>query len=458
MYKKKTETYKEYKQRIIDPVSDSFCAAKWLNATVWLNAGRTASCHHPTAHNIDIEAIKKNPSALHNTEFKKQVRKQMLEGTRPEECDYCWKIEDMGVDAISDRTFKTIIYDDASVKEISTRWDHDEKLQTLEIAFDRVCNFACMYCNASVSTTWAKDIKKNGPYENLHSKDTGDFKNNGDWAEPFSKDENPYIKAFWEWWPELSTSLKQLRITGGEPLMAAEVWKILDHLGPTNKIDLAINSNLGCKDELIDRLIEKSKSVSNLKIYTSAEAYGAQCDYIRDGMNYSKWFANCDKILRTSKIVGLSVMMTINALSLESMCSLLDDILVLKSRHNRIIPVSFSVNILRFPSFMSVLILPDEIRNKYKENLVEWINNNKSHPFLTKMELASLERLVEYLDLAAKPYGSANELKMLHQDFKNFFEQYDTRRDKSFNSTFSSELADWFNSIKKNAFIPIKQA
>jgi hypothetical protein len=116
MPKQPKESYREYKSRVIDPVSDSFCAAKWYNATIWLGSGSTASCHHPPAHKISAEEVRKNPKALHNTEHKKITRKQMQVGQRPPECEYCWKIEDMERDAVSDRTFKTVIYTDEDIQ------------------------------------------------------------------------------------------------------------------------------------------------------------------------------------------------------------------------------------------------------------------------------------------------------------------------------------------------------
>ena len=94
------ENFDDYRTRVIDPISDSFCGAKWYNATIWLGHGGTASCHHPPAHNIDKEEIKTNPSAIHNTRHKKKMRQMMQEGTRPKECEYCWKIEDMEKDAL----------------------------------------------------------------------------------------------------------------------------------------------------------------------------------------------------------------------------------------------------------------------------------------------------------------------------------------------------------------------
>ena len=102
-------------------------------------------------------------------------------------------------------------------------WNENTGLKTFEIAFDRTCNLACSYCNASFSTTWAKDINKNGPYENLVSDGAGAFKRqDGSWAQLYKNDDdNPYIQAFWKWWDNgLSESLEELRITGGEPLMS----------------------------------------------------------------------------------------------------------------------------------------------------------------------------------------------------------------------------------------------
>ena len=77
MGRKQGESHREFKKRMIDPVSESFCAAKWLNATIWLGHGGTTSCHHPPAHQIDPEEIKTNPSAIHNTKHKKKMREMM---------------------------------------------------------------------------------------------------------------------------------------------------------------------------------------------------------------------------------------------------------------------------------------------------------------------------------------------------------------------------------------------
>ena len=95
----------EVKEKL-DKVGCGFCLAKWTQVTIHLGSGFNHSCHHVKAHKIDLEELKKNPNVLHNTGFKKNVRKQMLNGERPGECDYCWRIED-NTDKFSDRVYKS---------------------------------------------------------------------------------------------------------------------------------------------------------------------------------------------------------------------------------------------------------------------------------------------------------------------------------------------------------------
>ena len=73
MEKVDTETFAQ----AINDISSSFCIAKWKQTTLHLQNGHTHSCHHPRPHVVPVEEVKKNPSALHNTRFKKQRRKEM---------------------------------------------------------------------------------------------------------------------------------------------------------------------------------------------------------------------------------------------------------------------------------------------------------------------------------------------------------------------------------------------
>ena len=81
----------------LNNVGCGFCPMKWLHETLYLHTGDNHSCYHPRPQHIPLEEIEKDPSALHNTDWKKQQRKTMLEGGRPDECYYCWNIEDLEI-------------------------------------------------------------------------------------------------------------------------------------------------------------------------------------------------------------------------------------------------------------------------------------------------------------------------------------------------------------------------
>ena len=439
----------DFRKTALDPLSNSFCAAKWYNATIWLGSGQTTSCHHPPAHLVDKDKVSTNPRLLHNTDQKKDDRRKMQAGERPSGCEYCWKIEDMGRDAVSDRIYKSKIYPITALKEAyETPADADVNLRTLEIAFDRTCQFACSYCNPAFSSTWVKDIRNNGPYTGLVSDGRNHFTHTHDSSQLYKFGEaNPYVEAFHTWWEsDLHKTLQELRITGGEPLMSGETWKLLDwfkHNQGKSSTRLAINSNLGA-DVDVDRLIESVRGL-DFDLYTSNEAYATQAEYIRDGLNWNAWTRNMNKIISSGAVRRVHVMCTINALCLDSLPKFLDWCLNMKQQYGRDYP-SFTLNILRFPSFQSPLVLSDKLRIKYRDQLIEFLTAVTGSGILHEHEHNHLQRLIDYLDVVKTPHSDAFDMPKLHNDFKQFYTQYDQRRGKNFAATFPT-LKEWFETL-----------
>jgi organic radical activating enzyme len=441
----------EFRRNILDTKSASFCAAKWYNATIWLGSGQTTSCHHPPAHAIDAEAIKTRPSAIHNTDQKKQDRAQMQRGERPAGCEYCWKIEDMGVDAVSDRVYKSRIYPIESLNQaFNTPVDQDVNLRTLEIAFDRTCQFACSYCNPAFSSTWVKDIKNNGSYNNLISDGRNHFTHEHDAAQLYRFGEaNPYVEAFFKWWEsDLHRTLQELRITGGEPTMSGELWKLIDWFKSNkgkSQTRLAINSNLGMDRLKLLDFVEKTRDIPHLEIYTSNEAYAKQAEYIRDGLDYDLWMHNVQELLEHDHIRALHFMCTINALCLDSLDVFLDQLMRLKKVYGRE-RVNFTLNILRFPSFQSALVLPEHLKIYYRNRLIDWLHKHQNYDYLQEHEINHVNRLINYLDRVDTPHSEAFEMPKLLNDFRQFYTQYDQRRGKDFVKAFPN-LQQWYETL-----------
>ena len=455
-----SEELREWREKNLNSISCSFCAAKWYNASLHLGHGFTNSCHLPLPHPIDLEEIKTNPSALHNTKHKKEMRRMMLTGIKPAECSYCWKIEDIGRGNISDRVYKSQIYkeeDIAALKDIP--WDQDIPLKTVEISFDRICNFACSYCNSGYSTTWGKDIRNNGAYQKFKTSSAGAYYADGSWSEVYGKygEDNPYVKAFLDWWPELSQTLEEIRITGGEPSQSHNFWQFMELMKkhPSKNLRLAINSNLGLNEATVQKLIDITKEVEvkEFDIYTSNESYGKHAEYIRDGLKYDIWRNNVVKVIENANIRQLVIMMTINSLCLFSITEFLDDMLEIKGKYgaHKLI-VDF--NILRWPAFMSPLTLPDDIKHDLHGKLSMWWRKHKKNPLINMNEGAQIQRLIDYIEVVNRGHNTSEmDMSMQYHDFKSFYVQYDIRRNKNFVETFP-ELEDWYNSLVIDNTIP----
>jgi pyruvate-formate lyase-activating enzyme len=351
----------------------------------------------------------------------------------------------MGETYISDRIYKSKIYTNEELNDAyTTDFNEDINLHTLEIAFDRTCNFACSYCNPAFSTTWVKDLKNNGGYTDLVSDGRNHFTHSHDSNQLFGLNEyNPYVEAFFKWWDsDLHSTLRELRITGGEPIMSPELWKLLDWFKKednTSDCSIVINSNLGGKPELIDRLVEARTHLPSLDVYTSCESTGVKAEYIRDGLDFNYWWDNLVRLHEAG--IDTHCMMTINALCLHTLPALISKILAKRTELNTNRFAIMSLNILRFPSFQSALVLPRDIKISCSNQLKELINQDM-HEF----ERGQIKRLIEYLQVINTPHNEAFEMPKLHNDFKQFYQQYDVRRNKNFETTFP-ELKDWFNTL-----------
>ena len=443
------------KRKKINDVSCSFCTAKWLQTTLYLQNGFNHSCHHPSPHKIPVEEVEKDPAALSNSNHKKAIRKQMLEGVRPSECDYCWRIEDLDNEYFSDRHYKTSDY---------WAWDRFDEIAKsnpsdnvnpsyLEVSFSNVCNFKCAYCSPEVSSKWLEEIKQWGPYPTTQSN------HNLEWLKKVGRypykhsDDNPYVNAFWKWFPDILPTLKVFRITGGEPLMSKDIWKIFDYLrnNPQPSLELAINSNLCVETKLFDRFIEEIQTLDNcvkkIDIYTSLESVGEQAEYVRFGLKFDQWCSNVKTIL-SKTTHDVLIMTTVNALSVSTMVGFLELIMEFRREFNTSFEknrIPISVNYLRWPPYLDARILPkdmklvlaDNIYNK-AENCTKYFSQDK-YARIYLEELDQIKRFCDYL-LQEEDYTQQRT------DFVDFIREYDKRKSTNFIKTFqeiSKLLEEW---------------
>ena len=448
----------------LDSVGKGMCLAKWTQVTLQLQSGHNHSCHHPGTHKISDLEISRNPSALHNTRFKKIKRREMLNGERPTECDYCWNIEDNS-DRFSDRIFKSAESWSLPFKEeiFNSNWRDDYNPKYVEVAFSNACNFKCSYCGPAYSTKWMEEINKFGGYPTLDNFNSPEWLVRENKVPILQSEHNPYVEAFWKWWPELYRDLHTFRITGGEPLLSKDTWGVLDYIinepNPNRELKLAINSNLGSPDELIDRLIEKIKRIEDenrvkeLVIFTSVDTWGEQAEYIRTGLEFNRFWNNVNKILEQCPKVVITFMVTYNALSVFNFGTLISEVYKLKEKYGSDdrywnSATFLDTSYLRYPQHQTVKILPYQFSDYVLDN-AKLIAYYGTPSYDTKqigyadVEIQKVKRLYDWM---ISPQDSEEQLK--HQySFYKYFNEHDKRRNTNFIKTFP-ELEEFYNFCK----------
>jgi organic radical activating enzyme len=425
----------------LNEVGPGFCAAKWFTSTIWLGNGRTSSCHHPPAHTITHQDIKNNPSGLHNTAQKKRVRKQMIMEERPSECGYCWRVEDADPTAISDRYIKSgcipwhdiyrnvVMWDkwpDDTLTITKDSYEKDYNPRILEISFDNLCNLSCSYCNSEFSSTWANDIKKNGGYKGLKTEQRGTWENAVEFDYDPKRNDNPYVNAFFEWYHNgLAEDLQELRVTGGEPLRSPSFWKFVDTIKNPSYL-FGVNTNMIHDETRQQKLVELSNRFEKFELYTSAESYGKSSEFIRSGFVWDQWCENLENFLDHGNKDRITIMMTINALSIFNMVEFLDYIVGLKKKYNNKSICRMSWNILRFPNFQSINVLPLELKEKYSTKIENWLEYNIDE--IEDGEIENIRRTISYMRNVDTSYEDTDEYENKASDFKTFFTQYAERR------------------------------
>jgi len=447
------ETIQQWKARVLDVKSPTFCGAKWYHASMWLNAGVTTSCHHNPPHAIDREAIKTNPSALHNTPIKKQERGMLQRGEKPKNCQFCWVMEDLDSNNVSDRVWQSTV---SSEESLQFAYEQSNEIDVaphyLEVSFDPTCQLACSYCCPSISSSWARDVKQNGPYQNLPTDHRNHYIYDGSDARLFGIQEvNPYAEAWFRWWDtELHKSLRQLRITGGEPMMSPHTWRLLDWLAKNpneSETRIEMTTNLTYNDEILDRFLDHASKIKQpIWIYTSGESVGARAEYVRDGHSWEQWLKNVERVRTSGVIENVSICGTMSAISNDGFVEFLHFLLDQKRQYGANWML-MSVNLVRFPTFQNIVVLPMELRMEYAQEIEDFMAIPDVETLFVPFEKDHINRYIRYLRGVIKPHDDADtNIDALRRDFRSFFDQYDRRRNKDFCATFP-RLADWYRSL-----------
>jgi hypothetical protein len=430
------------------------CLAKWKQVSLHLPTGLTNSCYHPPLHAIDADALTDNPSALHNTQHKKQQRKIMLKQERPQECSYCWTMEDN--DKLSDRHYRSGEPWAAKDFDVITNSNGDEDVipSYVEVNFNHACNLKCSYCSPQFSSSWQQEVDQIGAYptSNPHN-DPSHFVGS---RRPIPvREDNPYVDAFWAWWPTLYPELEHFRMTGGEPLLDRNTYRVFDYVlaNPKPNLHLNVTSNFSVDEKswqkykgYVQQLCE-GENIEHFMQFVSVDTFGDQAEYLRHGLDFDLLWDRVNQFL--TEIPGrnsITFIVTMNNLSVTSLGSLFAGILGLRQIYSSTYQrVWFDTPVLRTPTWQSLQLLPESYVEKL-EHLWAWMirqaeTEDTRFKGFKDYEIARLDR-----DIAWMQDGQKLDLAYIARnkaDFYRFFSEHDRRRGTDFLKTFPEMTAWW---------------
>jgi len=448
-------------EQMKEDLGPALCLAKWKQVSLHLPTGLNNSCYHPPLHAIPKELLADNPSALHNTPYKKEQRKIMLKQERPTECSYCWTQEDMG--NLSDRHYRSgepwAAMDFEAIK--NSTGDENVIPSYVEVNFNHACNLSCSYCSPQFSSSWQAEVDKLGgfPTSTVHNDPTHFV---GSRRPIPAREENPYVDAFWAWWPELYPKLKHFRMTGGEPVLDKNTYRVFDYVLalPKNDLHLNVTSNFSVEDQLFEKYLGYVKRLCDTQIehfmqYVSVDSgIPRHAEYIRHGLTYSTMITSVHKYLReVPNRNSLTFIITMNNLSVLGLRKQLEGILHLRQTYSKTYQrVWFDTPLLRQPAWQSIQLLPPSYIAILEET-ADWMEQHleTAEDPLHGFKDYEVQRLRRDIDWAKEGSNlDPDYVKLQKADFYRFFAEHDRRRNTNFLNTFP-EMAAWWTECEYHA-------
>lgn len=258
-------------------------------------------------------------------------------------CHTCYDLEHdkTGLDIISDRIF---YIKELKKVPLDTYKINNFDLQTIDVRWTNLCNFACVYCSEQFSSKWASELKIK--IETPADKQLSDFRE--------------YIYRH-------AKQLKHVYLAGGEPLLMKENLELLQELNPD--VNIRINTNLSKVDTGVFAAICKFK---NVHWTVSVETIEKEFEYIRFGGRWADFLENLTTIRKLDHKISFNMLWF-----LLNYDSVFDCVTYLKDLgfHNN----SFIIGALLSPSYLNIRHLPENVLNSLKLKLQLEINKNPGY-------------------------------------------------------------------------------
>jgi organic radical activating enzyme len=415
------------------------CQLKWTHSTIYLTDGVTASCHRAGYGKIEMDG---NNFNFHNTANKIIERTKMLNGEWPSNgCEHCKHIEQAGGN--SDRTIHLEMEGTTAPPEL----DNDLKAvnvtpRQLEVYWGNTCNLKCIYCAAHYSSKIHQEEKRFGTFNT-----DGVVLDANQW-QMFDRIEEATEKLF-IWFENNIQHLHKLFIMGGEPFLQKETERMIAFLEQKELPDLTLCffSNLTVDHERVknwvqrlDRLVQE-KRLDKLQIVGSLDSWGAEAEYVRNGLDLKLFQKNFEYILNESNTLqNINSALTVTAV--PGMPMLVDKI----NKWSKIRPVYWSMMKASTYNYGPRPYLYPGIFGKkvndlgLKEAIEKFDTNSYGHIDSVKVNYKN------YMNGIINEFENREPDLIRQKQFKIYLTELDRRRGTDYKKTFPT-IAEWLDKV-----------
>jgi len=387
----------------------AFCILPWIHMHIWPNGSVYPCCMSDTSQSLGNINDMPIDEVINSEEFK-TLRKQMLNGEKPDMCTRCFELEDTAdtwtLRKSSLETFKDYInladltHEDGTID--------DFKMRYMDIRFSNLCNFKCRTCGPELSSKWYDDQIKLWP----------------EYDRPKFIDVNSANDFMETLQPHLDT-VEEVYFAGGEVLITPQHYEVLDYWLKNNRRDVRLRyttnfSNLRHKSK---SMFDYWKLFDDVRVAASLDTFGSKAEYSRSGTDWDIIVANRKEMIEKCPNTYFEITPTISVFSVHSLFEFHKTWV-----EQGLLDINnIRINILTYPRYFSITILPkeikDEIANTYKQYVI-WLKENNAWAHIIK----DVEGIVEHM------YSRDNT--DLIPDFKKHIETIDRVRNEQFTEIY----------------------
>ncbi len=334
--------------------SKTFCIYPWIHLHAYPTGEAYPCCHAEMAYPVGNTRFKSLEDIYRDAPMR-ELRKDMLNERPNPACGRCYEQEEAGFFSGRKSANK---HHGHHVKRID-----DDKFQMSywDIRFSNLCNLSCRSCGHIFSSSWYQDQAKLA---------------GNDW-----KDHNKVLnyagRTETDIWEQLIPHLdyvEQIYFAGGEPLMMAEHYNILDELERRGRFDVRLIYNTNFTHvKLKDRVVfDYWKKFDSVAVGASLDDQGARAEYIRKGTTWDAVERNRRQMLEICPDVDFYISPTLSIMNAWHLPEFHRDWV----NKGLIQAQDLNVNILQDPAYYRIDIAPQHYKQQLQQRFethLDWL-------------------------------------------------------------------------------------